>query len=748
MSDGTCLRRRKGAHEIEPKTDLTRWRFSSVEGRQKWYYVASSEECAREQNALEAYTLGLDTSKFFPDLPKASTAQEAVQKAIKFFSGLQAEDGHWAMECSGVLSLAPAILMSCYAAKISLPEEVERELLRYILSKQLPDGGWGLHLKEQSTVFGTTFSYIAMRILGLGPDHPDVVRARINLHKKGGALGIPNLGKVWLAIMNLYSWEGMNSPFPELWLFPTWLPGHPSTYWCHARHITLAMSYCYATRLTVEEDELIQSLRQEIYVEDFSTIDWPAQRNNIYEADLHAAHSWMLDAAFATFNLYERYHFTSFRKQAIAEMYEQIKADDIFSNATNSSPTCKAFHVLISRYADGADSPAFQEHISRIYDYLWIGQDGMLIKVMGSQTWDTSFAIQGFLEAGVQNNPDYASCLKKAHEFLKASQIVDNPPNYQRYYRQMNKGGFPFSNRENDWIVSDCTAEAMRTLMLLEEKCPFIEDHVAPQRLFDAVNVMLNMRNSDGGFSSYETRRGSWLLEIMNSSEIYADCMVDHTYIECTSSVMQGLKHFRKRFPNHREDEISDTLNKALQYCRNMQKADGSWLGRWGVCFTYGTWFGLEAFACMGYIYRGGEACKEVTKACEFLVSKQMKDGGWGEEFESYRFRKYIQHTVSQIHQTSWALLGLMAVRYPDVRVLERGIQVLIDRQTLIGEWPQGDIATAFYKAGTLHYNAYRIIFPIFALARFTRLYPSSPVAKELLKNGSVHAVQSQNGGC
>uniref|UniRef100_A0A670I5Q4 Terpene cyclase/mutase family member n=1 Tax=Podarcis muralis TaxID=64176 RepID=A0A670I5Q4_PODMU len=541
---GRCLRRRKGAHEIEPKTDLTRWRFSSVEGRQKWYYVADSEECAREQNALEAYTLGLDISKFFPDLPKASTAQEAVQKAIKFFSGLQAEDGHWAMECSGVLSLAPAILMSCYAAKISLPEEVERELLRYILSKQLPDGGWGLHLKEQSTVFGTTFSYIAIRILGLGPDHPDVVRARINLHKKGGALGIPNLGKVWLAIMNLYSWEGMNSPFPELWLFPTWLPGHPSTYWCHARHITLAMSYCYATRLTVEEDELIQSLREEIYVEDFSTIDWPAQRNNIYEADLHSAHSWMLDAA------------------------------------------------------------------------------------------------------GVQNNPDYASCLKKAHEFLKASQ-----------------GGFPFSNRENDWIVSDCTAEAMRTLMLLEEKCPFIEDHVAPQRLFDAVNVILSMRNSDGGFASYETRRGSRLLEIMNSSEIYADCMVDHTYIECTSSVMQGLKHFGKRFPNHREDEISDTLNKALQYCRNMQKADGSWLGRWGVCFTYGTWFGLEAFACMGYIYRGGEACKEVTKACEFLVSKQMEDGGWGEEFESYRFRKYIQHTVSQIHQTSWALLGLMAVR-------------------------------------------------------------------------------------
>ncbi|XP_061489115.1 lanosterol synthase-like isoform X2 [Rhineura floridana] len=680
------LRRRKGAHEIEPKTDLTRWRLSTVEGRQGWYYVADNEECAREQNAIEAYTLGLDTSKFFPDVPKASTAQEALWKAIPFFSGLQAEDGHWPMECSGVLSLAPGLLFACYGAKILLPEEVKKELLRYILSKQLPDGGWGLHLKEQSTVVGTAFNYIAMRILGLGPDHPDVVRARINLHKKGGALGIPHLGKVWLAVMNLYSWEGMNSPFPELWLLSTWIPGHPSTFWCHTRHITLVMCYCYATRLTVEEDELIQSLRQEIYVEDFSSIDWPAHRNNVAETDLQAPHSWMLDAAYATFNWYERYHFTSLRKKAIAEMQEQIKADDIFSNYTNSSPICKSFHVIICWYVDGANSPALQEHISRIYDYLWLGQDGMLMKVMGSQTWDASFTVQGFLEAGVQNNPDYESCLKKAHVYLKASQIVDNPPNYQRYYRQMNKGGFPFSYRENDWIVSDCTAEAMRVLMLLEEKCPFIEDHVAPQRLFDAVNVMLNMRNSNGGFSSYETRRGSWLPEIMNSSESYADCMVDHTYTECTSSVMQALRHFEKRFPHHRVDEISDTLIKGLQYCRDMQKADGSWLGNWGVCFTYGTWFALEAFACMGYIYHHGVACKEVTKGCEFLVSKQMKDGGWGEEFESYKLCKYIQHTVSQIHHTAWALLGLMAVGYPDVRVLERGIKVLIDKQTSIGD--------------------------------------------------------------
>ncbi|KAK9404215.1 lanosterol synthase-like [Crotalus adamanteus] len=345
-----------------------------------------------------------------------------------------------------------------------------------------------------------------MRILGYGPDHPDIVRARICLHKKGGVLE------------------------PHIWgkLLPTWVPGHPSTYWCHARHILLATTYCQLSRLSAEEDELIRSLRQELYVEDYSSIDWPAQKKYISEADLQAPHTLVLDVLFALFNLYDRYHLTSLRKKATAEIYELIKADDIFSNSTNSSP-------------------------------------------------------------------------------------------------------------------------------------------------------LLNMRNSDGGFSSYETRCGSWLLENINCAETYADCMVDHTYIECTSSVMQGLKYFQKRFPDHRREEI-----------------------------------------------------------------RQMKDAGWGEEFKSYKFRKYIQHTISQIHQTAWALLGLMAVRYPDVRVLERGIQVLIDKQRAIGDWPQGDIATGFYKAGTLHYSAYRNIFPIFALARFTHLYPNSPLARQHLKTGPRHSTESQ----
>ncbi|KAM6200130.1 lanosterol synthase isoform 1-T1 [Sarcoramphus papa] len=618
---------------------------------------------------------------------------------MRFYAALQAEDGHWAGDYGGPLFLLPGLLITCHTVKIQLPEGFRQEMVRYLRSVQLPDGGWGLHVEDKSTVFGTALNYIALRILGLGPDDPDIVRARVNLHSKGGAVGIPSWGKFWLAVLNVYSWEGMNTLLPEMWLLPTWFPAHPSRLWCHCRQVYLPMSYCYARRLSAEEDELIWSLRQELYVQDYASIDWPAQRNNVAACDVYTPHSWLLGVAYAIMNVYEAHHSTHLRQRAITELYDHIKADDRFTKCISIGPISKTINMLVRWFVDGKNSPAFQEHVSRIPDYLWLGLDGMKMQgTNGSQLWDTAFAIQAFLEAEAQKMPEFTSCLQNAYEFLRFTQIPENPPDYQKYYRHMNKGGFPFSTRDCGWIVADCTAEGLKSVMLLQEKCPFIAKLVPPERLFDAVNVLLSMRNSDGGFATYETKRGGHLLELLNPSEVFGDIMIDYTYVECTSAVMQALRHFHDKFPEHRAPEIRETLQKGLDFCRKKQRADGSWEGSWGVCFTYGTWFGLEAFASMQHTYRDGAACREVAQACQFLLSKQMADGGWGEDFESCEQRTYVQSAMSQIHNTCWALLGLMAVRYPDINVLERGIKVLIDKQLPNGDWPQVHLSSGLSK--------------------------------------------------
>ncbi|XP_034042756.1 lanosterol synthase isoform X2 [Thalassophryne amazonica] len=716
MTARTYLRRRGGPYRTEPATDLSRWRLTNAEGRQTWHYVDDQDTPDRQQNMTEALSLGLDTSRFVSASPPAHTAVEAALKGAHFYSHLQSEDGHWAGDYGGPLFLLPGLLITCHVADISLPSAWRKEMVR--------------HVEDKSTVFGTALCYTSLRILGVQPDDPDMVRARNNLHKKGGAVGIPSWGKFWLSILNVYSWEGLNTLLPEMWLLPRWMPVHPSTLWCHCRQVYLPMSYCYAVRLTAEEDPLVLSLRQELYVQDFATIDWPAQRNHVAAGDLYTPHSALLSVAYMVLNLYEAHHVTALRCRAVRELYEHIQADDRFTKCISIGPISKTINMLVSWYVNGPSSPAFQEHVSRIPDYLWLGLDGMKMQgTNGSQLWDTCFAVQAFLEAGAQNNSRLAESLQKAHQFLTVTQVPENPPDYQKYYRQMSKGGFPFSTRECGWIVADCTAEGLKSVMMLQELCPSISQHIPKQRLYNAVNVLLSMRNADGGFATYETKRGGKLLELLNPSEVFGDIMIDYTYVECTSAVMQALRHFQKVHPEHRAEEIRSTLRAGLEYCRRVQRTDGSWEGSWGVCFTYGTWFGLEAFACMGHIYKEGHVCVEVQKACQFLLEHQVYDGGWGEDFESCEQRQYVQSSSPQIHNTCWALLGLMAVRYPDTQIIERGIQLLIDKQLPNGDWPAENIAGVFNKSCAISYTSYRNVFPVWTLGRFSSLYPLNPLA-------------------
>uniref|UniRef100_A0AAR2LG54 Terpene cyclase/mutase family member n=1 Tax=Pygocentrus nattereri TaxID=42514 RepID=A0AAR2LG54_PYGNA len=638
MTEGTSLRRRGGPYKTDPATELACWRLRNEEGRQTWSYLEDEDTEERKQSLLEAHSVGLDTSEFVPASSAAQTSVEAALKGMDFYSQLQAEDGHWAGDYGGPLFLLPGLLITCHVANISLPEAYKKEMVRYLRSVQLSDGGWGLHIEDKSTVFGTALNYTTLRILGVGPDDPDMVRARNNLHSKGGAVGIPSWGKFWLAILNVYSWEGMNTLFPEMWLFPAWVPAHPSTLWCHCRQVYLPMSYCYAVRLAAKEDPLVLSLRQELYVQDYATINWPAQRNNVAACDIYTPHSNLLTVAYLILNVYEAHHSTALREKAVKELYDHIKADDRFTKCISIGPISKTINMLVRWHVDGPSSAVFQEHVSRIQDYLWLGIDGMKMQV--------SFC------------------------FIKISS--------------------------------------------------------------NTLSKLLSMKNADGGFATYETKRGGKLLELLNPSEVFGDIMIDYTYVECTSAAMQALQHFHHVYPEHRAQEIRNMLQQGLDYCRRMQRPDGSWEGSWGVCFTYGVWFGLEAFACMGHTFRDGYdglVCAEVRRACDFLLSKQMEDGGWGEDFESCEQRCYVQSKNSQIHNTCWALLGLMAVRYPDLKVIEHGIQLLIDKQLLNGDWPQENISGVFNKSCAISYTSYRNVFPIWTLGRFSRLYPSSSLA-------------------
>lgn len=192
--------------------------------------------------------------------------------------------------------MIPGLIITYYITGVPVPEAMRLELIRYLLTRAHgEDGGWGIHIEGVSTVFGTALNYVTLRILGLSPDHPALIKARGTLHKLGGASAIPAWGKFWLAALGVYEWKGVNPIPPELWALPNSLPICPGNWWVHTRMVYLPMGYIYARRLSAPLTSFTQSLREELYVESYESINWDKQRNNVAEVDLYTPHSKIMD---------------------------------------------------------------------------------------------------------------------------------------------------------------------------------------------------------------------------------------------------------------------------------------------------------------------------------------------------------------------------------------------------------------------------------------------------------------------
>jgi len=332
----------------------------------------------------------------------------------------------------------------------------------------------------------------------------------------------------------------------------------------------------------------------------------------------------------------------------------------------------------------------------------------------GSQLWDTAFSLQAIIETGL--GYEFESVLRKGHDYLDIAQVREDMPNNQRFYRHISKGAWPFSTRDHGWPISDCTAEGLKSALLLKQ-FDFITP-LAEERYFDAVNVILSLQNSDGGWATYENKRGPNWLEWLNPSEVFYGIIVDYSYVECSSACVQALCIFRRHYPFHRSGEVHEAIARGVQFIKNVQRTDGSWKGSWGVCFTYGTWFGVEGLIAAGEPLHS----PHIKRACQFLVSKQRADGGWGEDFASCVEHRWCENDTSQTVNTAWAVLTLLKAGW-DKQIIDKGIQNLITKQLPNGDWTQESISGVFNANCAISYSAYKNLFPIWALGRYANTF-------------------------
>ena len=204
---------------------------------------------------------------------------------------------------------------------------------------------------------------------------------------------------------------------------------------------------------------------------------------------------------------------------------------------------------------------------------------------------------------------------------------------------------------------------------------------------------------------------------------MFADIMIDYSWTECTAACVISLIEIQQIYPGYKSVELKESISAGLAFILKQQKTDGSWYGGWAVCFTYATWFAVDALSkakAKGY-YNDIVLVESMQKAAEFLVKKQKVDGGWGETFKSCSKLVYTEAEKSQVVNTAWALLALLLIEGVDNSVINSGVHLLLCRQTTEGDWEQESISGVFNYNCMITYANYRNIFPIWALSRYYR---------------------------
>jgi squalene-hopene/tetraprenyl-beta-curcumene cyclase len=609
----------------------------------------------------------------------------AVERARAHLLGRQADAGWWKGELRTNVTMDAEDLLLRQFLGILDPVDLDAAA-RWIRSQQRADGTWANFEGGPGDLSTTIEAYAALRLAGDPADAEHLAAARAFILESGGIEASRVFTRIWLALFGEWSWDDLPAMPPELVLLPSWVPLNVYDWACWARQtvvpITVVATLRPVRRLPFALDELHTG--------------HPAARGR---GGIAATAFNALDRAL---KLYHRSPVKPARGLAMRRAAEWILARQEADGGWGGIQPPWVYSILaLHLLGYPLDHPALRAALDGLEGFLVreVTADGPVRRLEACQSpvWDTCLAVTALLDAGAA--PDDPAIVRASQWLLGEEIRVRGDWSVTR--PDLEPGGWAFEFANDGYPDVDDTAEVVLALDRVGD------EHVAgvADAVLRGVNWVVGMQSRDGGWAAFDADNTQRLIEKLPFSDFGA--VIDPPSADVTAHSVEMLAHLG----------MADTeaAVRGVQWLLDDQQADGSWFGRWGANYVYGTGAAVPALVAAGV----DRASEPIQRAVAWLEAQQNPDGGWGEDLRSYEDPTWRGRGASTPSQTAWALLALLAVD-PGTEAVRRGIAWLVADQRPDGGWDE-DLYTGTGFPGDfyINYEMYRLVFPLSALGRY-----------------------------
>jgi squalene-hopene/tetraprenyl-beta-curcumene cyclase len=628
----------------------------------------------------------------------ADGVSQAVARAQAHLIGRQDDAGWWKGELrTNVTMDAEDLLLRQFLG--ILKHDETQEAARWIRSQQRPDGTWATFEGGPGDVSTTIEAYAALRLAGDAVDEPHLVAAREFVLAAGGIEASRVFTRIWLALFGEWSWDDLPSMPPELVLLPKWFPLNVYDWGCWARQTVVAITVVATLRPVRRLPFSLAELRTGVRPA-------PSKTGPVATAFT------VLDRAL---KLYDRSPIKPGRSRAFQHatrwVLERQEADGGWGGI---QPPWVYSILALHLTGRPLDDPALVAAIKGLDGFLIREEtdDGVVRRLEACQSpvWDTCLAVIALFDSGVAVDDP---AVQKAVDWMLGEEVTVKG-DWAVRRPDLAAAGWAFEFANDAYPDIDDTAEVVLALRRIGlESRPDVA--AAVER---GIRWSVGMQSRDGGWGAFDADNTRRLVEKVPFCDFGA--VIDPPSADVTAHVVEMLGH----------SGMADTeaCRRGVRWLLDAQEADGSWFGRWGANYVYGTGAVIPALAVAGV----ATDSIPVRRAVRWLEKHQNPDGGWGEDLRSYVDDEWRGRGESTPSQTAWALLGLLAVD-PDTDAVARGVDWLVRTQRSDGGWDE-DLYTGTGFPGDfyINYEMYRVVFPLSALGRYLASGKDQPTTIDL----------------